>query len=408
MTRPCARLISIGDELLNGRTVDTNATFLGRRLTDLGLRVQGVAAVGDGQADIEAALRAACADADVVLCTGGLGPTDDDRTRDALAAVLGVAQLPDPEAWRAICRRWAILRPGQEPSPANRRQALVPVGAKTLANDRGTAPGLLVRHGRSWIVCLPGVPHEMVAMAERLFRRLAKLLPSLPTQRVAEIYLAGVGESAVQEHLYGLFDGEDPQVGITVSDLGHLVLRVVGSPAPVRARAAILRRRVTPWLLPGPGLAPSLVAALAERGLTITAAESCTVGLVAAALGAVPGASAVLEEAVVTYAPSAKRRRLGVTPAVLQQVVSAPCAEAMARGARRRTGASIAIATTGYAGPGGGSSEVPVGTAFVAVADAHGVYSRGLRVDGDRRRVQARVTAEALLLAWERLISQND
>lgn len=407
MSRPRARLLSIGDELVNGRTVDTNATHLARCLTDAGFLVVGIAAVGDGHGALATALTAAADDADLVVCTGGLGPTDDDRTRAALAQVVGVSLVEDAGAWKAIRRRWALLRPGQEPSPSNRRQALVPTGAAVLANDRGTAPGLLVRRAQTWIACLPGVPHEMIAMAERLIRTLPRRFPGLVVPRVAELYLAGVGESLVQEHLYGQFDGEDPQVGITVSESGHLVLRVVGTSAAVRARLAILRRKVRPWLLPAPGLAASIIPTLAARSLTITTAESCTVGLVAAALGSVPGASAVLHEALVAYAPEAKRRRLGVAQAAVQEVVSQACVEAMARGARRRTGADVAVATTGLAGPGGGSPDLPVGTVWVAVADVHGVQSRSVRIDGSRARVQSRAVTEALLITWERLAASR-
>lgn len=402
--RPTVHLVSVGDELLNGRTVDTNAAHLARILTDRGLRVLRTTVTGDGLEGIVAALAAETAD--LVLVTGGLGPTDDDRTREAVARHLGVALVEDPAAWRAIRARWRRLRPGQEPSPSNRRQALVPVGGEALANDRGTAPGLLARHGHTWIACLPGVPHEMRAMADRLVRRLPRLLPRLPEVRVAELYLAGIGESALQELLPGQFDSLDPQLGVTVSEAGHLVLRAVGSPAAVRAKMAALRRVVAPWRLPAPGIAPSLVQHLTRAGLTITTAESCTVGLVAAALGAVPGASAVLREALVAYAPEVKARRLGVPAAGLRHVVSQACVEAMARGARRRTGADLAVATTGIAGPGGGTAEVPSGTVWIAVAGPKGVQARMLRIDGDRGRVQHRAAAEALLQAWHMIINE--
>lgn len=404
---PICRILAIGDELTLGRVVDTNSAWLARWAGDRGLTVAGVAVVGDGLEAIVQALRSASADADLVLVTGGLGPTDDDRTRHALAAVMGVQLVEDPDAWRVICRHFRRFGHG-EPSPSNRRQALVPEGAEILANDRGSAPGLFARIGSSRIACFPGVPHEMEAMAFRLGRVLPSQIRGLIKPVVRELYVAGIGESRAQECIPGLLTDRDPQVGITASELGHLCLRVVGRAEQVRPRVLALRRCLRQWLLPAAGVAPSLVRVLAARGGTIAAAESCTAGHVVAQVAAVPGASAVLHESMVVYHERAKQRRLGVPRALIRRhgVVSKAVAEAMAVGMLTHSGSTLAIATTGLAGPGGGSPATPIGTVWIAAAMEDRVVATELRLRGTRERIQRRAAAQALVLGWQILLAR--
>ena len=397
--QPIARILAFGDELILGRTVDTNSAWLACLLNDLGFRVDRLQVVGDRQDDGETALRAAVAGAALVVTTGGLGPTDDDRTRHALAAVMAVPLTHDAAAWRLVSAHWKRLRRGAPP-PVNRRQALMPRGAALLDNDRGTAPGVLARVGACHVACLPGVPHEMQAMAGRLGGTLARLVPGLRVPSVREIHLVGLGESTAQELIGALISERDPQVGITASELGHLCLRVVGERAAVARRTAALRRRVAAYLLPAAGVAASLVATLAKQKATVTTAESCTVGLVAAQLGAVPGASRVLREALVAYHAEAKTRRLPELIAS-QGVVSAAVAQAMAEGARHRTGADLALATTGLAGPDGGDAATPVGTVWIAACWRGRTVTRRYDLKGTRERIQRRAAAQALVLGWE-------
>ncbi len=398
-----ARILAIGDELLLGRTVDTNSSYIARWLTDRGFHIDRTVVAGDSQRDIEIALRAACAGAALVIVTCGLGPTDDDRTRQALAKVMGVALVERPAAWQRI-RHWYRANLPSRPIPEiNRRQALAPVGAQLLANDRGTAPGLVAHVGACRVACLPGVPHEMMAMLERLDRPLARWFPRLVRPVIGEVWLAGLGESAAQERIGNLLTEQNPQVGITVSEKGHITLRVVGTKTEVFERQRALRRALAPYLLPAAGPAASLVNLLAQDGRTIAAAESCTCGQVVAQLGAIAGASAILRESLVAYHEGVKRTRLGVKPALLKRhgVVSEAVAAAMAMGMRRHARADLAIATTGVAGPGGGSAQIPVGTVCVAVADQHGVVTRTIRVHGTRERIQARAASQALVMAFE-------
>lgn len=398
-----ARILAIGDELILGRTVDTNSAWLARQVGDAGLIADRMTAIGDAEADIVSAIREAAAAAPLVLCTGGLGPTDDDRTRHALAAAAGVALEERPAAWRHIVRWYASHRHGVAVPERNRRQTLFPVGSEMLANDRGTAPGMLCRVGTAWVACFPGVPHEMKAMYARLARRLPRLVPGLRRPAVGEVWFAGIGESQAQQHLGDLLSEADPMVGITVNELGHITLRAVGTPAQVRERLPRLAAAVAPWRLPAAGLAPSLVARLAAEGRTISCAESVSGGHIAAQLTAVPGASAVLRGSFVTYADETKARLVGVDRRLIARhgVVSAPVAEAMACGALRAGRADLAVATTGIAGPDGGSEALPVGTVFVAAAVRGRTVSRQVRIGGERSRVQIRAAAEALLLGWQ-------
>jgi len=399
---PTCRILAIGDELILGRVIDTNSAWLSRWAQDRGLSVTGLMVVGDGLADIVSALALAIAQADVVLITGGLGPTDDDRTRHALAQVMQVPLRADPSVWRSIVRHFRRFGHG-EPSPSNRRQALVPVGAECLANDRGTAPGLFARVGNCRIACFPGVPHEMEAMAQRLGRTLPRAVPGLIRPVVRELYLAGIGESRAQELIPGLLTAQDPQVGITASELGHLCLRVVGRADEVRRRTAVLRRRLRDYVLPAPGLAASLLLVLSKQGATVAAAESCTAGHVVAQLAAIPGASGILHESLVTYHERAKQQRLGVSRSLIRRhgVVSQAVVEAMVLGLVSATECDLGIATTGLAGPGGGTPAQPVGTVWLAVAWQGRVVSASVRLRGTRQRVQSRAAAQALNLAWQ-------
>ncbi len=405
---PTVRILSIGDELVLGRVTDTNATFLCRLATDHGFRVLGAQQIGDGEAGITTALHHAAEDADLILVSGGLGPTDDDRTRHALAAAMSVPLLDHAPSWAVIVERYRRVVPEREIPANNRRQALLPKGARPLANDRGTAPGMvaglrLPTGQRAVVAVFPGVPHEMKAMATRFAEGLPKRFPGLTVPAISEVWFAGLGESAAQQRLGELLSEVAPQVGITVSELGHITVRVVGTSRAVAARVRAVRACLREYLLPAAGLAPSIVAALSKRKATISAAESCTGGHVAAMLTAVPGASQVLHESFITYHPAAKQR-LGVAPAIVQAgVVSADCARAMAMSVRARCEATIGIATTGFAGPAGGTADAPVGTVWLAVATAIGCTTRKIFVQGTRERIQARAASAALQLTWDLL-----
>lgn len=404
MTQPRCRVLSIGDELLLGKIADTNAAWIARWAWAQGLAVAGSEQVGDGEADITAAIRRAAGSADLLIISGGLGPTEDDRTRHGLAAAMNRELVISPLAERQIAARWARILPEVPLPAANRRQALIPKGAAVVRNPAGTAPGIRIRLGTCTVICLPGVPHEMRTMLECLTPQVGRWVSGLVMPTVGELWLAGAGESEVQARIPGLLREADPMVGITVQDGGHLVLRAVGTATQVKRVLATAKPALRELLLPAPGLAASLVATLARRKGRIACAESCTGGRIASALTAVPGCSAVLGPSWICYDETAKAA-LGIDPALIKShgVVSEAVAAAMAEAARRVAGATIALASTGIAGPGGGTRATPVGNVFLACATARGTRVRRLSITGERTEILRRATNAALLLGWTAL-----
>ena len=401
-----AIILAIGDELLLGRTVDTNSSYLARWCSDQGIAVMSCTILPDDESEMTRAIQNAANEADLILITGGLGPTLDDRTRHALGSAMDRPLEHSAQAWKQIAAYYKRVRPGTEVPESNRRQALVPQGARILRNDRGTAPGLLAKVGSAWCVSMPGVPIEMYAMVDRLREKLPKLLPSLKTPTVLELHFAGIGESAAQDILGDLLQGTNRlTVGITAHEIGHITVRLVGAVSTVQRRMAQIRRLLKEWVLPEPGLAPSVVHALRKSSLEITTVESCTCGQVLAQLGSVSGASAVLKEGAVAYHNDVKIKNFGVSPGLIKRygVVSEHCVEAMALGALERTGAHVACATSGIAGPEGGTKAKPVGTVWIAVASAEGMSTRLLSLRGDRGRIQRRAAMSVLLLTWQHI-----
>jgi nicotinamide-nucleotide amidase len=321
---------------------------------------------------------------------------------------MGVSLVESIAAWKKIVAYYQNNLPNTPIPEVNRRQALLPRGARLLENDRGTAPGIIGRVGNCRVICMPGVPHEMFAMLDRVEKALTTWYPSLRPPTIGEVWFAGIGESTAQEHIGDLLSEQDPQVGITVSEHGHITLCVVGAAEVVSKRVSALKHVLKPWLLPAPGVAASLVRVLSRRKLTIATAESCTCGQVVAKLGAVAGTSAMLRESIVAYHPQVKTQRLGVTAATIRRhgIVSETVAATMAQGMRVYAKADYAIATTGVAGPSGGTAAIPVGTVCLAVADAKGVITRMIRVRGGRERVQTRAAAHALILAYEVVVGR--
>jgi len=401
-------LVCTGTELTAGRTVDTNAARLAQALAPLGARIVFHVTVGDDRAAIADAVRLACARARVVIVSGGLGPTRDDLTRDVLAAVSGrPLVLHRPSLERIAERLAARLGPGVPVPENNRLQALVPRGSEVLPNPAGTAAGFALRLRGAWIVALPGVPRELDAMVEQ------DVLPWLRRKKLARratraraLTLFGIPESVADDAIGRLgvpLDGLE--IALTVDE--GAVKIILSSSAGDRGAArradvlhCALRRRfgnamASPEGLP---LAEAVARTLIRRRRTVALAESCTGGLVARKLAAVPGISASFLEAVVAYANRSKIRRLGVPPALIRRhgAVSAEVATAMARGIARTAGADLGVAVTGIAGPGGGTAEKPVGLVWFGVCARGRARAESRRFRGDRREVQERAAMTAL------------
>ncbi|MBO7341989.1 MAG: competence/damage-inducible protein A [Clostridia bacterium] len=398
-----AEILCVGTELLIGDIVNTNAAYLSRRLAALGIGVYRQSVVGDNRARLAEDLRAALSRADLVITSGGLGPTADDMTKEIAAEVFGRGMALHEPSLARIERYFAAT--GRVMTPNNRKQAMMPEGAIVFDNDYGTAPALaLVSDEGKILVLLPGPPREL----EPLF--CEKVEPFLRPRCGAilfsrNVHICGMGESAVEAALPpALLSSANPTVA-PYCIAGEVRLRVTAKAEDEQLAAQLCDRAVeqikqTPvgeyiYAIDTPSPEAALVQLLLEKGLTVAAAESCTGGLIAKRLTDVAGSSGAVVGGVVTYQTPSKTALLGVPAALIEAhgVVSAEVAAAMAEGARARLGADIAIATTGYAGPGGGDTQNPVGTVYLAVAGGKGTAVRRFNASPLRDRAYIRTVA---------------
>ncbi len=403
-------IVAVGDELLLGRTVDTNGAWLAAQLSELGVPVVRKATVGDDRDAIRDALQHGLEDAAVVVFSGGLGPTEDDRTRDAVASALGLELQLDPEVLEALTERYKKRGYDILP-PANRKQAMVPRGAVALANPAGTAPGLVLRTGGKLVALLPGVPRELKALFPAVADHVRQHLgDDLHPVHVATLHTTGIPESVLAPRVEEVMAGAPPEVEVAfLPDLTGVDVRLTVRDRSAREASAALeaaRRALRPvveqYLVPDESgdAARAVLSRLGERRWTLGLAESCTGGLVAKRLTDVPGSSAVLRGGVVAYANEAKTGLLGVDDVLIrsQGAVSEAVARAMARGAARVFESQCGIGITGVAGPGGGTDEKPVGTVFLAVAVPGGEVAEHHVFPGDREAVRVRAAQAALAL----------
>jgi nicotinamide-nucleotide amidase len=381
-------LINTGSELMLGRVLNTHQQWLCRRLADLGYVVTRQVAVADTGHDIEVAAREALARADLVITTGGLGPTSDDITRDLIAQLLGRKLQEDPTIVRHIEQFFGSRK---RVMPASTRvQAMVPEGATVLANPNGTAPGLAMEvkpnafraEGKTtWLIMLPGPPRELRPMFnDTVVPLLHRVLPLEGEYVCRTLRTIGIGESQVADKIGGpLRDALSHGLDLGYcAHVGAVDVRLAahGPQAAqlVREAEAVVREQLGPsiFAVDDETLDAVIVRLLTERKQTLALAESCTGGAIAHRLTNVPGASAVLLAGLVTYSNDAKQKFLGVRAETLAAhgAVSKAVAREMAEGARRQTGADFALSVTGIAGPGGGSDDKPVGTVFVGLASA--------------------------------------
>jgi competence/damage-inducible protein CinA-like protein len=377
-----AAILAIGDELVLGQTVDSNSAYLSAELARLGVMTRHHHTVADDRADVAAAFRWAAGEAELIIATGGLGPTDDDLTRDGLADAMGVELVCDVASVRHI---QAFFRLRGRPMPdRNRVQAWHPAGSSMIPNPNGTAPGIAATIGRARVFVMPGVPSEMFAMwADAVRPQVEADLAASPsagsTILTAKVNTFGKGESDVAQLLGDLMKRDrNPLVGTTVSE-GIVSVRIrsqFSDAAAAHRELADTIAQVEAHLGPivfgrdDDTLADKVVALLKEHGRTIATAESCTGGLVGKMLTDVAGSSAVYQGGWVTYSNAMKSSQLGVPPELIAEhgTVSEPVARAMATGAVAHSGADLGVGVTGIAGPDGGSPDKPVGTVWVALA----------------------------------------
>jgi nicotinamide-nucleotide amidase len=405
-----AEIISVGTELLLGQITDTNATYLARLLASYGVDVLFKQTVGDNLDRVRGAVEMAIRRADVVVMTGGLGPTEDDLTCEAVALATGRPLVFNQAVAEGIA---AFFDRRRRTAPESVfRQARVPTGAQVVPNRRGTAPGVIVPAGECTVFMFPGVPREMEGLVED------GLIPWLRERTGGEVIrsrvlrIAGLGESVVEERVRDLIHGTNPTVA-PLAKLGEVHLRITAKAHPAEAAAMIARAEAGLRARLGDAVFGTDEETLHEvtarlllaRGQTLAIAESCTGGLVASRLTEVPGSSAFLLAGFVAYSNEAKVRDLGVPAALITEhgAVSAPVAEAMARGARERTGADIGVGITGIAGPAGGTPAKPVGLVFASIADAAAVRTEELRFGEEPGRTGIRHLAAQSALNLIRL-----
>jgi nicotinamide-nucleotide amidase len=416
--RPRAAIVVTGSELVRGEREDRNGPFLASEALRLGLEPERITIVGDRPADLERALGDAF-DGDLCLVSGGLGPTHDDRTVELVARVAGRELRVDEELEReieAVSRMVAerLGRPYAEFAEGVRKQATLPEGARSLGLA-GTAPGLVLEASGCVVVVLPGPPRELRRLWLRALETepVRRVLERAPARSRSTLRFFGTPESAVAKALADAGgDGDGVEVTICAREFEIHVDLVVEPGAEARAAALedALRGELDRYLFSEDerSIAEIVLDLARARGLTLATAESCTGGLVAARLTAVPGSSDVFRGGVVAYSNDVKERELGVARSILEVhgAVSAETAKAMAEGARVRLGADLAVAVTGVAGPGGGPEKAPVGLVYVHVIGPHGEEARRSGLPGDREMVRGRATAAALHLV-RRLLMQN-
>jgi len=403
-----AVILSIGDELVLGQTVDTNSAFLSAELAQLGIATTYHQTVADNRAAVVAAFRQASACADLVIATGGLGPTEDDLTRDALAEVMGAPLVEDRPSLEAI--REFFSRRDRPMPERNRMQAMHPQGSRMIPNPRGTAPGLTARIDHATVYVLPGVPSEMRGMFRDAILPALQAVPGTrPVILTTTIHTFGQGESTVSEVLSDLMARDrNPRVGTTVAN-GIVPVRVRsefvnGSQAQdeLDHTAGEIERRLGPIVFgrDEQTLPQAVLQAIHSTTMTVATAESCTGGLLGKYLTDVPGASAVYLGGWVTYSNDMKRAQLGVSTELLEAhgAVSKPVACAMAEGALRVCGADLAISITGIAGPEGGDEHKPVGTVWFALANRQGMLAARCVFPGDRATIRDRAARTSLQL----------
>ena len=403
-----AEILCVGTELLLGNITNGNARWIAEQLACLGIAHHRQAVVGDNRERLIQEVRAAATRCRLLITTGGLGPTPDDLTTEALAAAFDTPLQERPEIWAEIQARLAAR--GRPCAASNRRQALLPVGAELLPNPTGTAPGIIWSPRPDFtLITFPGVPSEMRAMwraTAEPWLRAAGLAEGVFASRMLHFW--GVAESSLAEQMADLLEQANPTVA-PYAGAGGVKLRLTARADSAAAAAALLapleaeiraRSGSSCFGVDDDSLASVVLEQLRRRGQTLAVAESCTGGGLGASLAAVPGASDVLLGGVIAYANAVKQGLLGVPAELLAAhgAVSDPVALAMAEGARRATGADWAMAITGIAGPGGGSEAKPVGLVHIAVAGPGGSSSEGVRFGSSRGRswIQTLAAAEAL------------
>ena len=410
-----AEIMAVGTELLLGDIVNTNAQYLSRELANLGIEVYYQTVVGDNPNRLENAIKNAFERADMVITTGGLGPTEDDLTKETGAAYFGLKLVQDAKALELLEQNFKKLK--RVMTPNNIKQSFVPEGAKVLYNRNGTAPGILIEKNGKIMVMLPGPPKETIPMFEEQVKPyLAEKQEYMFVSRVLRV--AAVGESAMETAVKELIDTQKNPTIAPYAKQHESILRITAK-AHSQEEAEKLIEPVAEKIYQilgenvyaeGETSMQEVVAKLLlEKGYTISVSESCTGGLLSSSLVEYPGISQVFMQGVVSYSNEAKMSRLGVKAQTLEKygAVSSQTAAEMAEGVAKSAGTDIGISTTGVAGPGGGTKEKPVGLVYLGLYFQGQVKTKELRLWGDRQRIRERAVVSALDWLRRELIEKH-
>ncbi|MEM1358561.1 MAG: competence/damage-inducible protein A [Bacteroidota bacterium] len=393
-----AYILTIGDEILIGQVTDTNATFMATALNEEGYEVVEHLSVADSHDGIMQGLDRGLASADIVLMTGGLGPTKDDITKKVLADYFGTELVFHQESWERLSRIYRSF--GKEPGPHHREQCELPASATILTNERGTAPGMwLTRDDGKIVVSMPGVPYEMrYLVRNEVIPRLVEQQQPGWRQRSLTLLTAGEGESTIADKIAAVEDGLPEHMSLAyLPNLGTVRLRLTARGTDEAAIQVDLNHyqqeieNIIGDLVYGYGtenLPQAVQRRMQEQNLSLATAESCTGGTIAGMITSRAGSSGHYRGSIIAYDNAVKHKSLGIAPGMIQKygAVSKQVVRAMAEGARERLNSDYAIATSGVAGPGGGTKEKPVGTIWIAVAGPEGTHTKLLKAGKDRKR----------------------
>jgi nicotinamide-nucleotide amidase len=407
-----AEIVAVGSEMLTPQRVDTNSLYLTAELNNLGVEVVGKYVIGDHLERLASAVRLALSRSEIVILSGGLGPTEDDLTRDAVALALDRKLTYHPEIADALEQRFARLN--RKMAEVNKRQAFLIEGAGILPNDRGTAPGQWLEESGAVLMLLPGPPHELKAMFERqCLPRLARLVPP-QVIRTVELRVAGMGESDLDQLIAPVYKKYENPATTILAAAGDIQIHLrARCPTQAEADALLVEVAGPIELLLGDRIysrnGESIEAVvgdlLRKNHATVSVAESCTGGMLGERFTQVPGSSEYFVGGFITYSNEMKIELLGVTPEILAEhgAVSKETAEAMAIGARRRTNSTYALSITGVSGPDGGSEAKPVGTTYIGLSGPTGAEVLKRQFIGDRARIRSFASQMALDLLRRRL-----
>nr|WP_294648964.1 competence/damage-inducible protein A [uncultured Blautia sp.] len=411
-------LIAVGTEILLGNIVNTNSAYLSEKCAELGLAVYYQSVVGDNPDRMKSVIKTALDRSDVIILTGGLGPTEDDLTKEITAEVMGFPLVEDAhtrELMEAYLKEYEKNHPQRRITKNNYKQTMVPEGAIVMDNHNGTAPGLIMEKKGKTAILLPGPPNEMVPMFEEsVYPYLRKKQPEIIYSRMVKI--SGIGESQVAEEIQDLIDKQTNPTIAPYAKTGEVHLRVT-TKAEDEKKCKEMIKPIVRELKKRFGknvfatredktLEEAVVDLLKEKNMTLSLAESCTGGAVAARIVNVPGASDALMCGYVTYTNRAKRKCLGVKKSTLNKegAVSAKCAKEMAKGGAKAARTDVCLSVTGLAGPGGGTKETPVGTVFMGCTCAGKTTTREFHFTGNRSRIRGQAVAQALTFIRDSLL----